>query len=384
MLPRQQIALEPLRGWHGHSPAQSFKARQWLAYKEQGLRGTDTARETDRIRHAFNEGEVTLTTPSGSYRVDGYDAVTNTVYEFHGCFYHGCPRCFPQRDQQPHAHYGRTFAEVYEATLEKEKHLHQAGFRLVIQWECDWNRMIQTPGPAQTFLADLSLVARLNPREAFFGGRTNAVSLYAYADPVKQEEIKYVDVTSLYPWVNKRAKYPLGHPVIRTHPTTLDDCFGLAHIDILPPRQLFHPVLPFRCGGKLTFPLCKSCVETEMSKPLHDRSWVCPHSDTERMLRGTWCTPEIQKAIQCGYQLLKIHEVWHFPQSQTGLFEKYVNQWLKIKQEASGYPRHVQTEDDKAYYKHLYRERENIQLESVEANPGRKAIRQGTKCPVLL
>ena len=22
----------------------------------------------------------------------------NTVYEFHGCFWHGCPKCFPNRN----------------------------------------------------------------------------------------------------------------------------------------------------------------------------------------------------------------------------------------------------------------------------------------------
>ncbi|KAK3742928.1 hypothetical protein QZH41_015299 [Actinostola sp. cb2023] len=40
--------------------------------------------------------------PEGGYRpvqnrVDGYDPTTNTVYEFHGCLFHGCPTCFPRR-----------------------------------------------------------------------------------------------------------------------------------------------------------------------------------------------------------------------------------------------------------------------------------------------
>lgn len=39
-----------------------------------------------------------------------------------------------------------------------------------------------------------------------------------------------------------------------------DYCFGLATVDILPPEGLFHPVLPVRAGGKLTFPLCRTCV----------------------------------------------------------------------------------------------------------------------------
>ena len=39
---------------------------------------------------------------------------------------------------------------------------------------------------------------------------------------------------------------------------------------------------------------------------------MCTHTDNERMLRGTWATIEIQKAVELGYRVLKIHEVWHF------------------------------------------------------------------------
>ena len=98
-------------------------------------------------------------------------------------------------------------------------------------------------------------------------------------------------------------------------------------MDILPPSGLFHPVLPVRSGNKLTFPLCRACVQTEQAQPMLTRTRYCPHSDADRMLRGTWCTPELVKAVEKGYTLIKIHEVWHFPpeQRQTGLFANYVN-----------------------------------------------------------
>ena len=51
----------------------------------------------------------------------------------------------------------------------------------------------------QEFLSTLNLVHPLNPRDAFFGGRTNAATLYYKADETQGEQIKYVDVTSLYP-----------------------------------------------------------------------------------------------------------------------------------------------------------------------------------------
>ncbi|CAL1264770.1 unnamed protein product, partial [Larinioides sclopetarius] len=48
---------------------------------------------------------------------------------------------------------------------------------------------------------------------------------------------------------------------------------------ILPPRGLYLPVLPFRCNGKLMFPLCRTCAET-----LNQSS--CHHSDEERNIIG--------------------------------------------------------------------------------------------------
>ena len=184
-------------------------------------------------------------------------------------------------------------------------------------WECEGDRLVDNEPAVSQFLASFDLVAPLEPREAFFGGRTGAVALHAVAG--ENEEIRYVDVTSLYPWVNKNCPYPIGHPQIITQPVdqSLDSYFGLATVDILPPAGLFHPVLPVRRGNKLTFPLCRACVQTEQAQPMLTRTRYCPHSDADRTLRGTWCTPELVKAVEKGYTLIKIHEVWHFPPSNA-------------------------------------------------------------------
>ena len=95
------------------------------------------------------------------------------------------------------------------------------------------------------------------------------------------------------------------------------------------------------------------------------------------MLRGMWCIPEIQKAIEVGYQLVKIHEVWHFPEEQqrSGLFQGYVDTWLKIKQESGEWPRWCTDDDTKQQYLTRYKEHEGIELnrEAIQKNPGRKA-----------
>ena len=95
-------------------------------------------------------------------------------------------------------------------------------------------------------MASLDLVEPLNPRVAFCGGRTNVVKLYHLADIASREKIKYYDFTSLYPFINKNAEYPVGHPEIIFQPedTNIQNYFGIAKVKILPPEKLFHPVLP--------------------------------------------------------------------------------------------------------------------------------------------
>ena len=363
------IAVQPPQGWRGANINQSWTALQWLAYQQTLYPQT--------IHHVRNGGEQKVRTGHRDEFVDGLIMEPPIAFEFMGCLWHGCPACHKyQRWRQYGANPDRTLAELYEATQAKLQRLRAAGFQVVVQWECTWKQQIESTPSLSSFLSSLTSTPPLQPRDAFFGGRTGAVALYHKADVDLGEKIFYVDVTSLYPWVNKTARYPLGHPEIHYEPEDqeLDHYFGIALVTILPPRQLYHPVLPVRHGGKLTFPLCLACVKEEQSKPLFERSATCHHTDQQRQLQGTWCTPELKEARARGYILIRIHEVWHFTNSEEGLFADYVNTWLKIKQESAGWPSWCQTDDQKQEYKRLYKENEGIELQNVQKNPGRKQV----------
>ena len=292
------IAVEPLGGWRGAQVNQSLKALQWLYYQEHLIPKEEAS--ADRIRHVRNGGEQSVRTIANSYFVDGYDPLTRTVYEFHGCLYHGCPRCYPVRNATHYATPDRTVEELYQATVSKRMALLRAGYTVIEMWECEWDKLVDTDEAVQRFLNSFDLPPPLEPREAFFGGRTGAVALHAVAG--EGEEIRYVDVTSLYPWVNKNCPNPIGHPKIITQPAdqSLESYFGLATVDILPPAGLFHPVFPVRCGQKLTFPLCRSCVQEQQAPPMLTRTHYCPHSDADRMLRGTCTRPSSSKPSKRG------------------------------------------------------------------------------------
>ena len=177
---------------------------------------------------------------------------------------------------------------------------------------------------------------------------------------------RYVDFTSLYPWCNKNTQNVVGHPQIITENfADISTYFGLIKCTVLPPKGLLHPVLPYRTKENLMFPLCKTCVDTKNKNP-------CTHTDQERAIRGTWCHVEVMKAIEKGYEVLTIHEVWHWEETTDTLFKEYVDTFLKTKQEASGYPPDCVTDEQKQRYVEEYERHEGIQLnhEKIEHNPG--------------
>ena len=74
-------------------------------------------------------------------------------------------------------------------------------------------------------------------------------------------------------------------------------------------------------------------MEQEQPKPLTERSHHCVHTEEERCLTSTWPTPELQEAINRGYVIRHVYEVWHFPSNSNTMFSSYVNTFLKMKLE---------------------------------------------------
>ena len=60
----------------------SHKAILWLKYTSQ--------KQYIYIQHSRNSKEKHIL----EYKIDGWDPVNKNVYEFQGCVFHGCPKCF--------------------------------------------------------------------------------------------------------------------------------------------------------------------------------------------------------------------------------------------------------------------------------------------------
>ena len=207
-------------------------------------------------------------------------------------------------------------------------------------------------------------------RDLYFKGCTNGIQLYKMIDD--KERIGYVDFCSLYPDVLKYQHYPIGHPtriVDNFLPLALGKCpegchfnpckgqhwkipyFGVIKAKILPPKRLLYPILPKRINSKLIFPLCYKC------SMLHSNG-SCECKDNEWCLIHMWTTPEVELSINHGYRIVDIYEVLHWERSEMidmkskkgGIFNNYINMFLTIKAEASGYPNDVKSEEDKRKY----------------------------------
>ena len=109
------------------------------------------------------------------------------------------------------------------------------------------------------------------------------------------------------------------------------------------------------------FALCKTCADTGNQTP-------CTHSDAERAIQGTWCSVELMKALEKGYRIIQMHEVWHFPQKSDTLFKEYIDTFEKIKLEASGYPKDCVTDEQKQRYVNDILENQGIQLDPTKIN----------------
>ena len=211
-------------------------ALEWLEY-----RGEQLGRP---LQYVGNVGEHPVRDGNRTYHADGYDPDTHTLYEFYGCFWQGFPTCYPQdRDEAHQQLQGRTLEDVYRATLRCQNCLQSLGYGLEKMWEHTSSRLKSTIPTLKSTIQSYDLQSPFHPRDAFFGGRTNAVRLY-----VEDEQLHYYDFTSLYPWVNKYGTYPISHPKFiykLSNPSDISPYFGIAKCTILPPSENFVNVFAF-------------------------------------------------------------------------------------------------------------------------------------------
>ena len=328
--------------------------------------------------------------------MDGYFEYQGRKYvcEYHGCNFHGCKKCFPH-SRETTMNNNTSITQRWRDTQIKEKRLREQRYIVLSKWSCEFAEERKKP-KVRDFLNTINIQDPINLRDCYFGGRTNALVLHKKFPEGKKG--KYVDFTSLYPDILKYRRFPVGHPerITSNFQQCLftpcnGDCFysscegkhwtlpyfWVMQVTVLPPTDLIHPVLPLKCNGKLKFPLCYKCACNENED-------MCTCLDNDRMFTHTYCTPELEVAINMGYTIIQIHEALHWKETemynsvtkQGGLFTQYINTFLKLKQESSGYPQNVKSEEEKQAYIDQYLDHEGILLEKecIDRNAGLRTL----------
>ena len=353
------IVLTTANGIQGNNVNHSKDSIEWLEYMSHKLGW--------RIIHARNGGEHKL--PGSKYFVDGYCENMSTCFEYHSCELHG-HKCV-KGDRSRKLYHGRSLNDLFSATEKKREYIEKKmKMNYICMWSCEWNVM-RKKRDVYDYVCALDIQERLCARDALYGGRTGGCKLYHKVS--NDKEIRYSDFTSLYPAVMKYDAYMYGAPeIINTCDNiNLSDCFGILKVKVSPPRGLYLPVLPYRCNGKLVFGLCAKCMENMTS----DTPCTCTASEREWI--GTYTSMELSKAVDKGYKIVKIYEVYNWKKKSVyekncqtkftnGLFTDYIDLFLKVKQESSGLPAWVKDDVDLNKYVSEYLCNEGILLDKAK------------------
>ncbi len=107
----------------------SYKCSTWLKSK---MKDGDI-----NIKCHKNGGEYRI--PGSRFKADGYCAETNTIYEFHGDYWHGNPEVYESEEWNRSKK--RYMGQIYQDTIEREEKIKKLGYNLVVMWEHDWNKI---------------------------------------------------------------------------------------------------------------------------------------------------------------------------------------------------------------------------------------------------
>ena len=108
--------------FYGENTNFSYAACQWIE-KQSELKGK-------HIHHALcgHGGEFSVKIGGKKIFVDGYEPKTRTIFQYHGCKWHGCP-CQKERNSLDE--------KKYSKTIELQEKMKEQGFKLFSVWECE-------------------------------------------------------------------------------------------------------------------------------------------------------------------------------------------------------------------------------------------------------
>ena len=80
----------------------------------------------------------------------------------------------------------KTMEQLYKDTVRKVNYLKKRGLEVEQKWECELQKELEEDEEMKQFFEEYEIIDPLQPRDAFYGGRTNDVrTLRNYSTSVK-------------------------------------------------------------------------------------------------------------------------------------------------------------------------------------------------------
>ena len=116
----------------------AIKGLEWVPHKEK-----------IHIRHQLNNAEKRI--GGRKFPVDGFHTQTQTVYQLHGCYWHGHD-CALNREKKLNDKCKKPMAGLLEETRANTQYIRSKGYRVVEVWDCDWPQLKRTSHELQRFI----------------------------------------------------------------------------------------------------------------------------------------------------------------------------------------------------------------------------------------
>ena len=242
-----------------------------------------------KLDHAWSDyGQVDLKYS----KPDAYAKDANTVFYYHGCYFHGHAKSDCKHKKIKRAETERTLLREKFNQKMSELRKYFGVTTLHTMWECIWKEQKRYNDEVIHFMKTIYRnppMSRLNPHDAVRGGLTEVYRLFWNSTRKSSEVMHYLDKIGAYAFIAMTSLFPVGDYRILTY-SKLTEWFhdskegrlklnssqvmcGIALVRVKCPNIKI-PILPYRSEiTKMTsIPVCRTCADTA-------NNGICNHTE---------------------------------------------------------------------------------------------------------
>ena len=113
------------------------------------MAGVGGTQGKNHISHQLNNTEKRI--GGCKLPVNGFNPETQTVYQFHGCYWHS-HNCALNRGKEFNENRKKPMAELLEETRANTEYIRSKGYNAIEMYECEWRQLKRTNRELQRFI----------------------------------------------------------------------------------------------------------------------------------------------------------------------------------------------------------------------------------------